>query len=109
VSGRQGRSFLTSGEAAGVLGVSRQTILRWARSGAIAATHTLGGHLRFHVADISSFRKDLVDNPRQARPSEYVRRSATVRRAAGPPVAETRATEPRVPESPTPEIERSGE
>ena len=59
MSGIADRSFLTSGEAAKLLGVSRQTILRWAHRGALPMAHTIGGHLRFRPADVRSLSHDL--------------------------------------------------
>jgi excisionase family DNA binding protein len=41
------RLYLTSGEAARILGVSPRTVNRWADHGRIPCSHTLGGQRRF--------------------------------------------------------------
>lgn len=43
---------LTIGQAAAALGVSVDTIRRWATEGKITAVRTLGGHRRFTAAEI---------------------------------------------------------
>lgn len=52
--------YLSTGEVAHLLGVSRQTVLRWVRSGALPATETLGGHLRLRVEDVEALRHRLA-------------------------------------------------
>lgn len=44
--------YLSAGELARLLGVSRSTVDRWARQGRIASIRTLGGHLRFNLRDL---------------------------------------------------------
>jgi excisionase family DNA binding protein len=62
VSGCPDRPLLSTGAAGRMLGVSRQTVLRWARSGALPVTRTLGGHLRFHASDVVSLSCALSAN-----------------------------------------------
>jgi excisionase family DNA binding protein len=47
--------FLRSREVASVLAVSPRTIANWARDGALPATRTDGGHLRFRRGDVLRF------------------------------------------------------
>ena len=54
---RGGMDFLTRGEVARLLGVSPNTVARWARDGRIPCQMTLGGHRRFERNVI----EDLVD------------------------------------------------
>jgi excisionase family DNA binding protein len=61
VSDRPSPGYLSSGEAARLLGVCRQTVLRWARDGALHSTRTLGGHLRFRAADVENLRQTLAN------------------------------------------------
>lgn len=53
--------WLTSGEAAAVVGVSRDTIKRWQRAGRIAARRTPTGHLRFRRADVEALLQPTHD------------------------------------------------
>jgi excisionase family DNA binding protein len=46
------RKWLTAGDAAGILGVSVQTLRQWADEGKVRAFRTLGGHRRFRPEDI---------------------------------------------------------
>lgn len=48
----------TPHEAAGVLGVSKQTVINWIKDGKIRAERTPGGHFRIAVEDFSAFHKD---------------------------------------------------
>lgn len=43
---------LTSGEVGKLFGVTGPTVARWAKEGKIKAFQTIGGHLRFHMADV---------------------------------------------------------
>jgi excisionase family DNA binding protein len=47
--------FLRSRDVASVLAVSPRTIANWARAGALPATRTDGGHLRFRRGDVLRF------------------------------------------------------
>lgn len=44
--------WITSGEAAALIGVSRDAVKRWAKAGRIASMRTPGGHHRFRRADV---------------------------------------------------------
>jgi excisionase family DNA binding protein len=46
--------LLSAGEVAKRFAVSRQTVSRWARSGALEATRTAGGHARFRESDVQA-------------------------------------------------------
>ncbi|MFH1438559.1 MAG: helix-turn-helix domain-containing protein [Pseudomonadota bacterium] len=43
---------LTTSQAAKLLSVSSDTMLKWVRAGKIKATRTLGGHFRIHIDDL---------------------------------------------------------
>ena len=51
--------FLGRTEVAKLLGVSRNTVTRWAREGRLAAQVTLGGHYRFYREHIEQLQKCL--------------------------------------------------
>lgn len=52
--------WLRSSEAAILLCVSKETIVRWAKTGKLPVQRTLGGHLRFRRAEV----EELVDSLR---------------------------------------------
>ena len=45
-------ALLTPAEVAALFRVNPKTVTRWARAGKITAVRTLGGHRRFHAAEI---------------------------------------------------------
>ena len=51
--------LLTPGEVAILFRVNPKTVTRWARSGKISAVRTLGGHRRFHAAEIRRFLEEV--------------------------------------------------
>jgi len=51
--------FLTRSEVAKLLGVSPNTVTRWAREGRLPCQVTLGGHHRFDREIVEQLRKDL--------------------------------------------------
>ena len=53
------QALLTSGEAAAVLQVVPQTIIRWANDGTLPCTRTAGGHRRFRESDVAALRVRL--------------------------------------------------
>jgi excisionase family DNA binding protein len=60
--------FLTPSEVASALGVSPNTVTRWAREGRMPYQMTLGGHRRFDAAVIEELRRHLQE--RGAMPTE---------------------------------------
>jgi excisionase family DNA binding protein len=52
----QGGRLLTIREAAGALGVSAETLRRWAEAGRITAERTVGGHRRFRPAEVQRLK-----------------------------------------------------
>jgi len=52
-------SYLTRARVAELLGVSPNTVARWARSGRIPCQKTLGGHRRFEQGDIEALLEQL--------------------------------------------------
>ncbi len=58
---RAGRSeFLTRFEVSRLLGVSPNTVTRWAREGRLVCQVTLGGHHRFERSTVESLLKALT-------------------------------------------------
>ena len=53
--------FLTPSEVASALGVSPNTVTRWAREGRMPYQMTLGGHRRFDAAVIEELRRHLQE------------------------------------------------
>ncbi len=56
-------AFLTRSEVSRLLGVSPNTVTRWAREGRLACQVTLGGHHRFERAVVEQLQKDLTRGP----------------------------------------------
>ncbi len=56
--------YLTTGEAARLLGVSPKTVSRWADQGRIVHLVTIGGHRRFARSVIEQTRVAMGGNPR---------------------------------------------
>ena len=54
-----GTEFLTRSEVSKLLGVSPNTVTRWAREGRLPCQVTLGGHHRFDRALVDQLRKSL--------------------------------------------------
>ncbi len=52
-------AFLTTSEVSKMLGVSPNTVTRWAREGRLPCQVTLGGHHRFERPVIEEIRKTL--------------------------------------------------
>ena len=55
--------FLTRSEVAKMLGVSPNTVTRWAREGRLACLVTLGGHHRFDREVVEQLRKQQYRAP----------------------------------------------
>ncbi|SKT96122.1 MerR family transcriptional regulator [Mycobacteroides abscessus] len=55
-------AYLSVGEAAGLLGISADTLRRWEKSGRIASLRTPTNHRRFRAEDIEA----LLDAPAKA-------------------------------------------
>jgi excisionase family DNA binding protein len=53
--------FLTPSEVASALGVSPNTVTRWAREGRMPYQMTLGGHRRYDAAVIEELRRHLQE------------------------------------------------
>ncbi len=54
-----GTQFLTRSEVSRLLGVSPNTVTRWAREGKLACQVTLGGHHRFDREVVERLRQSL--------------------------------------------------
>jgi excisionase family DNA binding protein len=52
--------FLTRSQVSRLLGVSPNTVTRWAREGRLPCQVTLGGHHRFERTVVEQLRKDLT-------------------------------------------------
>jgi len=59
-SGGEGSQFLTRSEVAKLLGVSPNTVTRWAREGRLPCQVTLGGHHRFDRELVEQMSRRLV-------------------------------------------------
>lgn len=57
--------FLTRTEVARLLGVSPNTVSRWAREGRLPCQLTLGGHRRFDRGVVEEIRQRLSDAARR--------------------------------------------
>ena len=55
-----GTEFLTRSEVSKLLGVSPNTVTRWAREGRLPCQVTLGGHHRFERVLVEQLRKSLL-------------------------------------------------
>jgi excisionase family DNA binding protein len=53
--------FLTPAEVASALGVSPNTVTRWAREGRMPFQMTLGGHRRFEATIVEGLRRQLQE------------------------------------------------
>ena len=51
--------YLSRAEVAGLLGVSANTVARWAREGRIPCLRTLGGHRRFARAVVEELVRQM--------------------------------------------------
>ena len=54
-----GSEFLTRSEVSRLLGVSPNTVTRWAREGRLSCQVTLGGHHRFERELVEQLRRSL--------------------------------------------------
>jgi excisionase family DNA binding protein len=52
-------AFMTTSDVSKALGVSPNTVTRWAREGRLACQVTLGGHHRFQRATIEELKRSL--------------------------------------------------
>jgi excisionase family DNA binding protein len=52
--------FLTRSDVSRLLGVSPNTVTRWAREGRLACQVTLGGHHRFERVVVEQLRRSLT-------------------------------------------------
>ena len=67
-----GTQFLTRSEVSKLLGVSPNTVTRWAREGRLACLVTLGGHHRFDREVVEQLRKQQY-REKQDRPEDRPR------------------------------------
>lgn len=61
-----GKDFLTTSEAAKLLSVSPDTVLKWVRAGKVSSYRTLGGHFRIPVSELdipNASEKPAVGKP----------------------------------------------
>jgi excisionase family DNA binding protein len=56
--------FLTRSQVSRLLGVSPNTVTRWAREGRLPCQVTLGGHHRFERVVVEQLRRDLTRGTR---------------------------------------------
>src|SRR3989339_884861 len=62
------RQFLTTTQAANLLEVSPDTVLKWVKNGRLRARRTLGGHHRIALAELEALLKQRESNTREASP-----------------------------------------
>jgi excisionase family DNA binding protein len=60
--GRSASEYLTRAEVAELLGVSANTVARWAREGRIPCHRTLGGHRRFSRQVVDDLMRRMKPN-----------------------------------------------
>lgn len=65
------RGYLTRADVAHMLGVSPNTVTRWAREGRLPCQVTLGGHHRFDREVIAEIRRGLYRGADIEWPREY--------------------------------------
>ncbi|AMS03118.1 excisionase and transcriptional regulator [Gordonia phage Obliviate] len=53
---------LSVGEAAGLIGISVDTLKRWERAGRISSTRTPTGHRRFRRSDVEALLTDQAES-----------------------------------------------
>jgi excisionase family DNA binding protein len=59
-------SLLTPSEVASLFRVDPKTVTRWAKAGKLSAVRTLGGHRRYHEAEV----RNLLAGVPEQRPEE---------------------------------------
>lgn len=52
-------TLLTPAEVAALFRVDPKTVTRWARAGKLASIRTLGGHRRYHEAEVRALLRSL--------------------------------------------------
>lgn len=75
----QRSEWMRTGQVAARGGVSPETVVRWAKTGLLPHTWTLGGRLRFRTSDVELFRHDLSTVRRWAKSGRFT----TVRDLSG--------------------------
>ena len=71
------KEFLTTSQAAQLLSVSPDTVLKWVKAGKIKSNRTLGGHFRIPASEINSFNgavsddSDIMNNNHLSIPYQY--------------------------------------
>jgi excisionase family DNA binding protein len=55
------KTLLTTSEVAAMFRVDPKTVTRWNKQGRLEAVRTLGGHRRYHKADIEKILGTLTD------------------------------------------------
>jgi excisionase family DNA binding protein len=84
--------LLTARQVAELIGVSPETILRWARRGELPAIRLPGGAIRFRQDDLDNWlqertatpRRGVLPTPQDAAERARYRRGGTVARATHP-------------------------
>lgn len=55
--------MLTPAEVAAIFRVDPRTVVRWANQGRLSSIRTLGGHRRFHAAEIEALLNNTQAEP----------------------------------------------
>ncbi|MCK5125619.1 MAG: excisionase family DNA-binding protein [candidate division Zixibacteria bacterium] len=59
----ESKGFLTTSQAAKLLSVSPDTVLKWVKAGKIKSKRTLGGHFRIPISEIEHFTDVVSEDP----------------------------------------------
>ncbi len=70
----KGKSYLTTSQAAKLLSVSPDTVLKWVRAGKVKSRRTLGGHFRIPISELNIIASGVLapsGSSRAIKPSVY--------------------------------------
>lgn len=75
--------LLTPSEVAKLFRVDPKTVTRWAKSGKLSAIRTLGGHRRYHAAEVHELLSGQTDGSLAAGPQSLLRPDGQTRQVGG--------------------------
>ncbi|OGL47597.1 MAG: hypothetical protein A2161_15390 [Candidatus Schekmanbacteria bacterium RBG_13_48_7] len=58
---KQEQKYLTTTQAAKLLSVAPDTILKWVKAGKLTSRRTLGGYFRIPMEELASFSSEISD------------------------------------------------
>jgi excisionase family DNA binding protein len=59
------RRLMTPAEVAKLFGIAPNTLVRWANQGKLSCIRTIGGHRRFHTAEVLELFRQASTKPTQ--------------------------------------------